>query len=430
MHFAAFVSSFGPGGAEYVTVMIANGLAEIGHRVDLLTCDDDGPLQEKISSSIRIVNIEPTNQLRARMKCLQADRSAWMEMLRPYVFALKASPTLCFMPGLADYLKKEKPDGLLSAAPHLNVEAVLAKRLSATDTRHIVSEHINFTNNEPDSKAWRRRHILPLMRRTYTQADFIVAVSKGVAEDLSSNLGIPLSRINIIANPVISKDFHQRAMAPVAHPWFEDKSVPVLLSVGRLSRQKDFPTLLRAFAKVRASRPARLVVIGAAIKLRKTQEKQLELSQLATKIGVADDVAFLGYQPNPIAYMARASLFVLSSLYEGLPTVLIEALAAGCPVVSTNCPSGPAEILNNGEFGHLVPVGDSDALARAICDALDRPTDRETLIKRAEAYNFDTAIRAYEELLTTRPGSRLSSDAEHRDSGHPHLGDATAAFSR
>lgn len=404
MHVALYVSSFGPGGAEYVTVMIANGLAERGHRVDLLTCDSKGPLINRVDRSIRIYRLEAFGELRARISCLRADPSDWLAMLRPYLVAFKASPTVSFLPSVARFLRKEKPDALLSAAPHLNIEAVLAKRLSGTKTRMVLSEHVNFSHNKPDSMAWRRRYILPLMRRIYPKADAVVAVSRGVAEDLASNLGVLSAHITTIANPVIPRDFADRAAAPLSHRWFNgDNTVPVVLSVGRPSPQKDFPTLIRAFAKVHRRRPVRLVIVGGAVRLEKTAEKQRELVQLAEELGVAQHVDLVGYQPNPIAYMSRASLFVLSSRYEGLPTVLIEALAAGCPIVSTDCPSGPAEILEGGKFGRLVPVADVDALAETICKALDTPTDREPLMRQAATFDYEASISKYERILAGKP---------------------------
>lgn len=403
MHAALYISSFGPGGAEHVTVMIANGLAERGHRVDLLTCDPNGPLIERVGRSIRIYRLEAHNSARARASCLRAKPSHWLAMLRPYLLARRASPTVSFLPSVALFLRKEKPDALLAAAPHLNIEAMLAKWLSGASTRTVLAEHINFSHNKPDSTAWRRRYLLPLMRRIYPKADAVIAVSRGVGEDLAANLRIPPSHITTIANPVIPRDFAEKAAAPLGHLWFRDSTVPVLLSVGRPSPQKDFPTLIRAFAQVHRQRRARLVIVGGAVRLEKTPEKQRELVQLAAQLGVSQDVDFIGYQANPIAYMSRASVFVLSSRYEGLPTVLIEALAAGCPIVSTDCPSGPAEILEDGTYGRLVPVGDVEALAQAICETLDKPMAREVLMKRAADFDYEASISKYESILAGKP---------------------------
>jgi glycosyltransferase involved in cell wall biosynthesis len=168
--------------------------------------------------------------------------------------------------------------------------------------------------------------------------------------------------------------------------------IPVILAVGRLHRQKDFPTLIGAFARLRAERPARLVILGEG-KLRPALEK------VARRLGVGGDVDLPGYRDNPFAWMARAAVFALSSTFEGTANVLIEAMACGCPVVSTDCPHGPREVLDNGRYGPLVPVGDSAALAHAIAAVLDNPPDREVLRSRAALYDRDTNIDRYLQVL-------------------------------
>jgi glycosyltransferase involved in cell wall biosynthesis len=192
----------------------------------------------------------------------------------------------------------------------------------------------------------------------------------------------------------------------VDHPWFGADQPPVILAVGRPGRQKDFPTLVRAFAQVRRQRPVRLMIIGEvslADKNRVDKAKKVGraavLTGLAEELGVADDVSLAGYQSNPPAYMSRAGVFVLSSRFEGFPNVLLEAIAAGCPVVSTDCPSGPSEILDDGLFGALVPVGDADAMARAIAATLDAPRNSERLMLRAALFSYDEAIVAYRDVL-------------------------------
>jgi glycosyltransferase involved in cell wall biosynthesis len=186
---------------------------------------------------------------------------------------------------------------------------------------------------------------------------------------------------------------------PVAHRWFLPAAPPVVLGVGSLSERKDFPTLLRAFAKLRKQRDCRLVILGEAGSPKKTEEQRAALMALAAELGVAADVDLPGFVANPFAYMARAAAFVLSSAFEGLPGALIQAMACGCPVVSTDCLSGPAEILEGGRFGAMVPVGDDQAMAAAIAATLDRPIAAATLRGRAGMFSVDRAVDRYLDLM-------------------------------
>jgi glycosyltransferase involved in cell wall biosynthesis len=215
-------------------------------------------------------------------------------------------------------------------------------------------------------------------------------------------VGVPPGRIVVVYNPTLTPDIPVKALEPANHPWFADVNdgPGIILSVGRIGAQKDYPTLLRAFAKVRSQRPARLAIIGEPRNESKRERRMAEMNELAEQLGITADFALIGYQDNPYAFMARAQCFALSSRYEGFANVVLEALACGCPVVSTDCPSGPAEILNNGEFGALVPVGDADALAAAILATLANPPDRDTLINRAQAFSYETAIDNYEAVFT------------------------------
>ncbi|MCA1995460.1 MAG: glycosyltransferase, partial [Coleofasciculus sp. S288] len=191
----------------------------------------------------------------------------------------------------------------------------------------------------------------------------IVAVSQGVATDLARTASLPLERIQVIYNPVVTPELLTRAKEPLDHPWFNPGEPPVILGVGRLVEQKDFSTLIRAFNQVRQIQPARLMILGSG------REKS-RLKALVQELGLEDDVAMPGFVQNPYAYMARSAVFVLSSAWEGFGNVIVEAMAVGTPVVSTDCQSGPAEILDDGKYGSLVPVGDSKAIAEAILSVL------------------------------------------------------------
>jgi glycosyltransferase involved in cell wall biosynthesis len=231
-----------------------------------------------------------------------------------------------------------------------------------------------------------------LARHFYPLADACVGVSGGVADDLSDLIGMSREKIVAVKNPVVTAELASRAAEPVDHPWFEAGAPPVVLAAGRLTAQKDYPTLLRAVDLVRRTRPIRLLILGSG-------PERESLTALADALQLDDLVEFHGFAENPYAFMARASVFVLASAWEGSPNALVEAMACGCPVVSTDCPSGPAEILDDTRYGKLVPVGDSDALSRAIAELLDDPTDTALLRKGAARYSSAVSAEHYERVL-------------------------------
>lgn len=377
---------------QRIVLRIAQAFADLGYAVDLVVCRPEGELDFLIGKKLSLHVLQASN-------CLSSWRAIWradpeMVWLAPRVFYGRyRSKTLPWLPALAEYLVNYRPSVLFSATPYLNLEAVLARRLAKVPTQIVVSEHSHFAVSLP--KLMRRARVLaPAMRRAYLQADGIIAVSRGVAEGLVHSLGIPKERIAVIYNPVVGEDLFKRMREPVDHPWFCGQAIPVVVAVGRLARQKDYPTLLRAFAMLRRQRVVRLAILGSG-----NDRVRGRLESLAENLGVAADVAFLGFIPNPWPYIARANLLVLSSLWEGLPTVLIEALACGTPVVSTDCPSGPAEILEGGRYGRLVPVGDAEALAAAMAETLDHSPEPERLRERAADFDEARAIKAYQSIL-------------------------------
>jgi glycosyltransferase involved in cell wall biosynthesis len=242
------------------------------------------------------------------------------------------------------------------------------------------------------SPKWRWRFMAPLIGKVYPRAERIVTVSGGVADDLATCTGLPRATIGTIYNPILTTEIAEKAQVPISHTWLPPTTLPVILGVGRLVPQKDFPTLLKAFAHVHMKYPSRLIILGEG-------RERAKLEALVSELGIAEDVSFPGFESNPYAFMARASVFVLSSAWEGLPNALIEALACGCPVVSTNCPSGPQEILDNGAFGPLVPVGDDWALAEAILHTLEHPPNPERLRSRAAEFDIQTIAEKYLQAL-------------------------------
>ncbi len=376
LHLALFISGLSVGGVQRSMLTLAHGLATRGHRVDLVVPKGSGFFESTVSPLVRLVNIEHW----------------WMRL--PVIGWWKRTRALVSPPALARYLTREKPDVLLSASHYVNLAAVWGRALAGTGTPLVISQrtHLSRAITNTEFPIGRRPLLGWMARRFYRRADAVLAVSEGVADDLAEVAALPRNIIRTISNPVVTPDLTSRASEAVDHPWFAAEGPPVILGVGRLAAQKDFATLIRAFARVRAGRPARLMILGEG-------RKRGELEALAESLGVRKDLAMPGFSENPFAYMARASVFVLSSGYEGLPGVLIQAMACGCPVVSTDCPSGPREILQDGRYGPLVPVKDDEALATAIDTVLDKPPDREWLSARAADYSIDRAVERYLEVL-------------------------------
>jgi glycosyltransferase involved in cell wall biosynthesis len=271
---------------------------------------------------------------------------------------------------------------------HANVIALWARSLAIVPTRVVVSIRIAISEDMRHGQPLRGRIATTCAGLFYGAADGVVAVSDGVADDFAQVTGFRRSRIRTIYNPVVTAELSALAEAPLDDPWFAPGQPPVVLSVGRLAVQKDFPTLLRAFALVRAQRPARLLILGEG-------DKRPELEALARRLGVMRDVCLRGYVDNPFAYMRRCAVFVLSSAYEGLPNALIEAMACGAPVVSTDCPSGPAEILDSGKYGCLVPIGDEAAMAAATLAILRYAPDTTSTRHQAQRFSIETSADQY-----------------------------------
>lgn len=357
---ALYIPSLRGGGAERAMLTVANGLADRGLGVDLVLVSAEGPYLREVSKDVRLVD-------------------------------LHSGRVLSSLPGLVRYLRKERPKALLSALNHANVMAIMARRLANVPTRLVVSERSTVSRAASQSQTLRQRCMLPLMRWSYRKADAVVAVSEGVADDLAFAISLPRARIDVIYNPVVTPDLETRAAEPVDHPWVGSEKPPVILAVGRLTPAKDYPTLIRAFAKVRSKHDCRLVILGEG-------ELRVSLEALVSALGIDDSVQLPGFVENPFAWMRQASLFVLSSAWEGLPNVLIQAMACGTPVVSTDCPSGPREILEGGEWGVLVPVGNSTALAAAISAELEAPAQCNVR-ERAAHFDVDIALQSYINVL-------------------------------
>ena len=357
---AIFLPNAGGGGAERSMLKLARGISGRGYTVDLVLARRFGKLLGEVPKSVSVVD-------------------------------LNARRALTSLPGLVRYLRSEQPEALLSVL-HTNIIALCAKLLAGVPTRFVVSERSTLSRQTQQYKSDMRMRLMPLLARyLYPTADCITTVSTGVAKDLTGVTGIPSERIRVLYNPIVTPELQEKAQLPLNHPWFEPGEPPVILAVGRLGAEKGFSTLIKAFAQVRLARHARLLILGEG-------KERAALEALVRTLGLNQDIDLPGFIENPYPYMVRASLFVLSSEWEGLPGALIEALYFGVPVIASDCPSGPREILADGRYGQLVPSGDAAALARAIENGLDGKSpfpSRESW----RPFELDTVVNQYIDVL-------------------------------
>lgn len=329
---ALFLPGLYEGGAERVFLNLAKGISARGYSVDLVLARAEGPYMTQIPNSVRLID-------------------------------LKAPRVLGSLPALIKYLQRERPSALLSAM-FANVIALWARRLCGIPGRLVITEHnalSSVVNNNNDLR-WK---LYPRIAGWfYPWADNIIAVSNYVADDLTRFTKIPQDLIQVIYNPIVTSDLLKKSEALLEHPWFKGGEPPVVLAIGRLTDQKAFDVLIRAFSFVRKIRSVRLMILGEG-------ENRLALEDLIRQLGLEQDVTLMGFVQNPYPFIAHASLFVLSSRWEGLPTVLVEALRLGTPVIATDCPGGSREILKDGQYGKLVPVDEPLLLAEAIERSLD-----------------------------------------------------------
>ncbi len=375
LRLAIFIFAPTGGGATRRALTLAGEFAKRGHGVDLVFVNGEGALADSLPPDVRRVLLDSP--------AIRLARSVAWRSRRNQISASAAA--------LARYLDRERPDVLLSAANHVHLTALLAVRLCRTPVPVVLRVSSHLTRSHQGRGPLRLARLW-LARSAYGRAAAAIAVSSGIAEDLLRHTTLGKDRVHAVANPTVTPDLAARSRERVEHPWLEPDGPPVVLGVGRLVPAKDFPTLVRAFARVREQRDARLVILGEG-------EQRARLAALAAELGVGEQVALPGFVANPFAWMSRAACFALSSLWEGSPGVLIEAMACGCPVVSTDCPSGPHEILRGGSIAPLVPVGDDAALARAVLEQLEAPPDPAPLRLRAADFSVERAVDGYLEIL-------------------------------
>lgn len=351
------------GGAERITLTLAGGLVARGHAVDLVLNRRVGPLADQVPEGVRVTVLD------------------------------RASSRAAVLP-LARHLRASRPDVVLSAMSHANLAALLARQASGTRIPVVAAEHNALSARLGAARGLRVRAMYRSLGQAYRRwARSVVAVSQGVADDLVARLHLPRELVRVVYNPIVTDGLLRAADAPL------DASVvgpdPVVLAVGRLAPQKGFERLVDAFALLRKRRPARLVILGEGPERGRLEER-------VARLGLTGAVWMPGFVDNPHAWMARAGVVALSSRWEGLPTVLVEALAAGAPVAAFDCTFGPREILRDGALDHLVPEGDVAALAAAMDRALAEGRRPEAVAaRRARALDFtlDAAVRGYEAVL-------------------------------
>lgn len=366
---ALFAPSFDRGGVERMLTQLARGLSDLGIDVDLVINRRGSAYLESLPGAVRVVELHE----------------------------LAGTPH----DGAVAYLRAERPAVLLSSKDENNLIALRARASAGVDTRVWLRAAIAESSRIAGQFFWKRWKSYRTMRRLYNEADGVIAVSRDLARDVAAITGVPQARIQVAHNPVVTPEMHALARQPAPHPWFADRDIPVILGVGRLARVKNFPDLIEAFARLHATRKCRLLILGEG-------RERAALERLASRRGVRADVDLPGFVDNPYAYLARSRLFASSSLAEGSPNALTEALALGVPVVSSDCLSGPREILQDGRFGALVPVRDVAALAEAMAHTLEHPLPVETLRQAVTAYTLEGSAREYAAILGLLPAGEAA----------------------
>jgi glycosyltransferase involved in cell wall biosynthesis len=358
-----FLPDLSGGGAERVTLDLATGLLQAGADVDLVVGSLRGPLTTSVPDGVRVVDLGVARIARA---------------LGP----------------LRRYLRSVRPDALVAGLTHANVLAVLAARSVRPRVRVVVVHHNTLSMSVQHAPAAADRAAPLLVRVAYPLADRVVAVSAGVADDLATRAHLPRERIDVVYNPMVFDRLRSAGDAPPPHAWLADDGLRVVLAVGRLHEQKDFPTLIRAMSLLPDDH--RLLILGDGA-------ERGPLSALIERLDLGERVDLVGFVPNPYPFFRHADVFVLSSRWEGLPTVLVEALAFPVALVATDCPSGPAEILADGRWGTLVPVGDERAIASAVLatGSSERGRPPEAL----SPYDLRHVTQQYLEVISGVPGT-------------------------
>ncbi len=402
LHITFALTSLNGGGAQRSMLNLARSLIGRGHRVDLVIPRFGGDYRSDIPNGMRVYRARLPHTDRKLLRAVRRAgvevealtinpvgvARAWRALDRrfPDLPGKRKSRVYAYAHMMARHIREVSPDLVMSALPDANAAAVCAAAL----TERAVPTVIGVRNNVAAKYTPRWRTTAQVL---YPSADAVVAVSRGVGESIQRSLDMDAERIHVIYNGVPADRIRRLAEEEVTHPWFEQGEPPVVLGVGREAPAKDYPTLVAAFGLARREVDARLLILG-----RLSPRYRARLKSLAVGHGVERDLGFVDFDENPYRYMRRAGLFALSSRWEGLPTVILEALACGTPVVSTDTPYGPREIL--GCWGELPPVGDAAALGRAMVAALrgERPSEAALRVRAAD-FSIEKATDAYATLF-------------------------------
>ena len=350
------------GGAERASLRLARGMAAAGRNVDLVLVRGEGAYLNDVPPNVRL----------HVLGCERVSRA---------------------IGALASYFRQARPRAVLSALTHMNIATAAAACLSRVPMRLVLSERNQISCKVREAQGFWQRALYRSVPLAYRAADAVVAVSDGVARDLAGFGRLPKRQLRVIHNPVFDPAILSMAQADPSHPWFEQAGgPPIILAAGRLHRQKGFDVLLKAFAVARSEIDCRLVILGEGA-------ERDALARAGNELGLGYDIDLPGFVANPFALMARAGAFVLPSRWEGFPNALVEAMACGAPVVASDCPSGPQEILAGGRYGRLVAPEDSEALGRALIETLSLRPNTQASVARAQSFSIATAAAQYLDAL-------------------------------
>jgi glycosyltransferase involved in cell wall biosynthesis len=365
---AIFLPSLAGGGAEKMLLNLAQDFVELGYNVDLILANAEGPYLKRVGQSVNLIDFNCRRMITS-------------------------------LPKLIKYLKREKPAAILTTLEFADILTIWAKIISRAKTNVVVRVPNNLIELAKNAGNLKNKLYPYFVRVFFPFADEIIAISKGVSKSTSELIKIPYEKINVIYNPAVTEEIKKLGSYPNVHPWF--KEYPVILGVGRLTKQKNFSFLIKAFEKVRKEIPSKLLILGEGEERGKLQEKIKEL-------GLTDDVELRGFEDNPYSYMKNAKVFVLSSKWEGFGNVLVESMAFGTQIISTDCESGPAEILENGKFGQLVKIDDVEELAIKIISSLKNDFKSTTIMERAEDFSIrNISLQYLDVLLRNHNNNRL-----------------------
>ena len=366
MRLAILIPSFEKGGIERSISRIARELIKLGWRIDLLVIE---------------VNPEMRNLIQGT-DVVYLSRAFILKLLKFFFPKVIYLNVISFL-GLIRYIRREKPDTLMTArnAPL----GIIAKYFSNGETKIVIREPLHISSVVKNNSGVIGKLNTVIKKVVYRNADKVIAISKGVADDLIGNFDLAPGKVKIIYNPSADPEIKTLAKENVNHPWIE-QNIPLIIGIGRLTKQKDFPTLINAFSIVREEKLCRLMIIGEG-------DDRKNIENLISKKSLGGDIKLMGYQSNPWKYLSKSNLLVMTSLWEGLGNVIIEAMYLGVPVISTDCPSGPGELLRDGELGGLVPIHNPELLADRILDFLNNPHKYNEKVSKAakESLKFSSS---------------------------------------